>query len=82
VFVEPGSIYSELGVLLGVQSSACKEGNLVCSKIGAFLVFQTILGFEIDLTSIPVHGDISADTIVEASPVRAIDRIKVEVDIQ
>jgi DEAD/DEAH box helicase domain-containing protein len=70
--------------LLGVQSPACKEGNLVCSKIGALLVLQSILGFEIDSTSIPFLGDgtLPLDTIVEASPVRAIDRIQVEADIR
>jgi DEAD/DEAH box helicase domain-containing protein len=65
-----------------VQSPACREGNLVCSKIGALLVFQTILGVEIVSTSIPVQGDIAEPTIVEAFPVRAIDRIQVEADIR
>jgi DEAD/DEAH box helicase domain-containing protein len=58
------------------------EGNLVCSKIGALLVFESILGFEIESSTIPFqHGAQPFDTIVEASPVRAIDGIQVEADI-
>lgn len=67
---------------LGVQSPACKEGNLVCSKIGALLILKSVLGFEIDSTSISVQGDSSqANTIVEAAPVPTVDEIQVEVDI-
>lgn len=74
----------EQGCATCVQSPACKEGNLVCSKIGAFLVLQTVLGFEIDSTSIPFQGDgaQSLDTIVAASPVHAIDGIQEETDIR
>jgi len=74
----------EQGCINCVQSPACKEGNLVCSKIGALLVLESILGLEIDPSSIPYQGDGTQplDTIVEASSVCAIDGIQVEIDIK
>ena len=67
--------------LIGVQSPACKEGNVVCPKIGALLVLQTILGLKIDLSSIPLQsGWAEWETIVEASPVRAVG-VQVELEM-
>ncbi|KAG6833473.1 hypothetical protein H0H87_006045 [Tephrocybe sp. NHM501043] len=65
---------------LGVQSSACKEGNLVCSKLGAHLVLKCLLGLEIDPDNIPLQGEGLQDleTVVEAETVRAIESVRVE----
>ncbi|KAG6909832.1 hypothetical protein DXG01_015105 [Tephrocybe rancida] len=62
-----------------VQSPACKEGNLVCSKLGAHLVLKCLLGLEIDPDNVPMQG-IMQDlvTVVEAQPVRAVDGVRVE----
>ncbi|KAG6854962.1 hypothetical protein C0991_009785 [Blastosporella zonata] len=63
-----------------VQSPACKEGNLVCSKLGAYIVLKCLLGLDVDPDSIPAQGDDVQDleTIVEAETVRAVGGIQVE----
>jgi len=70
----------EAGCVTCVHSLACREGNLVCSKIGALLVLQNILGLGIDPTSVPFQsGSLESDTIVEASTVRAVEGVQVEI---
>ncbi|KAG5645882.1 hypothetical protein DXG03_005029 [Asterophora parasitica] len=61
-----------------VQSPACREGNLVCSKIGALLVIKCILGLEINEDSVPFQDVVAHDTVVEAESVRIIDDVQVE----
>lgn len=67
-------------MFLGVQSPACKEGNKVCSKIGALVVMQDILGLDVDAEAIPFQGDGAWNTIVEAPSVRNAEGIEVELD--
>jgi len=66
---------------IGVQSPACREDNLVCSKLGAHLILKCILGLDIEQGTVPFQGDGINDlvTVVEAQSVRAIDGIQVEV---
>jgi DEAD/DEAH box helicase domain-containing protein len=64
----------------GVQSPACKEGNLVSSKLGALLIFKDILGLEIDAGSIPFQGNEAYSTVVEASSVRNAGEVQIELD--
>jgi DEAD/DEAH box helicase domain-containing protein len=66
--------------LPGVQSAACKEGNEVSSKIGAYVILRAILGLEIDADSIPVQteGLHVFNTVVEASSVRTLQGVDVE----
>ncbi|KAG5651282.1 hypothetical protein H0H81_009225 [Sphagnurus paluster] len=61
-----------------VQSSSCKESNLVCSKLGALLVVSCLLGLKIDSDAIPMDNASTQETIVEAQTIRAIDGIEVE----
>lgn len=69
----------------GVQSPSCKEGNEVCSKLGAYIILRTILALDIDADSIPEQVEefpVNWETVVEASNVRAIIGIQIEtVDI-
>lgn len=72
-----------LSAYLGVQSPACKEDNLVCSKLGAHLVLKAVLGFEIEADCIPFQekGIQFSNTIIEAQAVQIIDGVQVEVDV-
>lgn len=70
-------------MVIGVDSPACKEGNVVSSKTGALIVLKALLGRPIDVDLLqhepentaytPVH-----DTVVEAASVRAAEGVEVE----
>ena len=64
----------------GVRSAACKEGNEVCSKIGAHIILRAILSLEIHPDSVPVQsgGRAAFNTIVAASGVRIAEGVTVE----
>ena len=64
-----------------VESSSCKEGNLVSSKLGALVVLQGILGIDINPDDIPdqdVAPGFTQATIIEAQGVGAVEGIHVE----
>jgi DEAD/DEAH box helicase domain-containing protein len=56
----------------GVQNAACKEGNLVCSKIGAHIILRGLLGMEVDADAIPMQCDAfgASETVVEADSIK------------
>ncbi|KAF9456135.1 P-loop containing nucleoside triphosphate hydrolase protein [Collybia nuda] len=70
----------ENGCVQCVQSPSCKEGNVVCSKLGALLVLKGILGIYIDAQSVSLQGNETWDTIVEAPTVRNAEEVQVEHD--
>ncbi|KDQ60612.1 hypothetical protein JAAARDRAFT_555490 [Jaapia argillacea MUCL 33604] len=64
-----------------VNSPSCREGNVVSSKLGAFVVLKSLLGLPIDPDSIPEQYEEPLQgyqTIIEAPPVRAIVGVDVE----
>ena len=62
-----------------VASSACTQGNLVMSKLGARVVLECLLGRTIDMDTIPMQTDAlggAANQTVEAvPPVRAAEDV-------
>lgn len=76
------SVFLKLWSLIcheGVQSAFCKEGNKVCSKLGAELILKQILGLDINQDGIPYRMDpLPHNTIVEAFPVSVADGVNVE----
>lgn len=69
----------ENGCTRCVQSTFCKEGNKVCSKLGAEIILKQILGLDINKEGIPYRTDpLPHNTIVEAFPVSVADGVNVE----
>lgn len=67
-------------LLTGVQSVACREGNTVCSKIGAGLILGELLGLEMKPDWLPAQPQVhlGLNTVVEASIVPHIYGIQIE----
>ncbi|KAF9036912.1 P-loop containing nucleoside triphosphate hydrolase protein [Hymenopellis radicata] len=65
-----------------VQSPSCKEGNKICSKMGALVLLKTCLGLTINPDEIPeeIEEYEGPETIVRASTVRALGDVQVEKD--
>ncbi|KIK06641.1 hypothetical protein K443DRAFT_129904 [Laccaria amethystina LaAM-08-1] len=71
----------ENGCTRCVRSIFCKEGNKVCSKLGAELILKQILGLDINQDGIPYRMDpLPHNTIVEAFPVSVADGVNIEYD--
>lgn len=65
----------------GVQSPSCKEGNRICSKMGALVLLKTCLGLAINPDEIPEELEYEGpETIVRASTVRALGDVQIEKD--
>ncbi|GLB35145.1 putative DNA replication factor CDT1 like [Lyophyllum shimeji] len=63
-----------------VLGPACRENNVVCSKLGAQLVLKAMLALRIDEQSISFQGDDrhELETVVEAQAVPAVGGVQVE----
>lgn len=69
-----------------IQSPACKEHNKVSSRRGCLIILKALLGYEIDLNSIPMwavdeellRGEYV--TVVAARPVLATGGMQVDVE--
>ncbi|KAG1730617.1 DEAD H helicase [Suillus lakei] len=62
-----------------IHSATCSEGNVVASKIGAFLILKALLNLNIDANSVAMQfGPQGFETIVEATYVRPLDGVQVE----
>lgn len=59
----------------GITSSICSQGNVVCSKLGARIVLECLIGRTPSFDSIPMQdpyvGGSPGETIVLAGPVKA-----------
>jgi len=77
-----GRCVCENGCSECVHSGLCKEDNNVSSKFGAHLILRSMLGFDIDPDGIPQQYErIGAfQTVVEATYVRPVDGMEVEVE--
>ena len=53
----------------GVQSSTCKESNIVSSKLGARVVLRGLLNLPMEEDAIPRDENGITDTVVNADPV-------------
>ncbi|KAG6849336.1 hypothetical protein H0H93_009302 [Arthromyces matolae] len=62
----------------GVQSAACTENNLVCSKLGALLAIRCIIGLDIDPDDVSSQEGQDFETVVEAETVHVMDGVEVE----
>lgn len=43
---------------IGISSTVCSQGNIVCSKIGAQVVLASLLGYTIDVDAIPEQQEL------------------------
>jgi DEAD/DEAH box helicase domain-containing protein len=56
------------GCLECITSPICKEGNIVTSKIGAFVILKSLLNLDIDISILP-EGDEKGTHIETVVPV-------------
>ena len=77
---------SDLGLLLGVLDSFCREHNLVASKAGAKAILQVLLGLPVTLEDIPPQEHLLGDpvalhqTVIEADIIPTQGNVQVERD--
>lgn len=64
-----------------MESAACKQNNVVSSKLGALVVLKGVLNVAINPDDIPdqdMGPNFTQATIVEAQGVGAVEGVKVE----
>ena len=77
---------SDLGFLLGILDSFCREHNLVASKAGAKAILQALLGLPVTLEDIPPQEHLLGDpvalhqTVIEADIIPTQGNVQVERD--
>ena len=77
---------SDLGLLLGILDSFCREHNLVASKAGAKAILQALLGLPVTLEDIPPQEHLLGDpvalhqTVIEADIIPTQGNVQVERD--
>ncbi|KAG8858046.1 hypothetical protein FRB91_010520 [Serendipita sp. 411] len=61
-----------------IQSTTCKESNIVSSKLGARVVLRGLLNLPLEESAIPLDETGITNTIVDAEPVRIVPGVEVE----